>query len=226
MISSRAKFHKVYDLAQNVLPKEINTSSPTKEEYIRFIIIKYIKANALANAIQITYLLKNTKKLVTNTLKNMYENKELIQIKVDDSIYYTLPSILEMNINSNQQDVKILSPFDNLLIQRRRMVELFDFDYLLECYVPREKRKYGYFCLPILFKDKLIVRMDCKVDRKESILNINNLVLEEDFKDLDKFAQALKKELLNFMKFNNCTNYIIHKTEPTKFRSAILKSDF
>lgn len=64
MISHRKNFHKVYDLTQNILPKEIDVSLPNEKEYIRFLITKYLSANGLGQASQIAYLLKNTKPLV------------------------------------------------------------------------------------------------------------------------------------------------------------------
>ncbi|MFL1454263.1 DNA glycosylase AlkZ-like family protein [Marinobacter sp. GN3S48] len=60
----------------------------------------------------------------------------------------------------------ILSPFDNSVIQRERLKALFQYDYQLECYVPAAKRQYGYFCLPLLYRDEFIGRMDCKAHPK------------------------------------------------------------
>jgi len=213
MISRRNNFHKVYDLTQNVLPKDIDISLPNNKEYTRFLITKYLTANGLAQASQMAYLLKNTKPLVIETLNEMLYNKELLHVKVEDSQYYALPHSLELlNKPLSRITLKILSPFDNLLIQRKRMQKLFGFDYLLECYVPEIKRQYGYFSLPILWDGKLVARMDCKVDRKHSILHINNLYLEENLKKIEAFTEALSKELQCFLEFNNCSSIQLHKT--------------
>ncbi|MFA0025985.1 crosslink repair DNA glycosylase YcaQ family protein, partial [Vibrio sp. 10N.261.49.A5] len=91
---------------------------------------------------------------------------------------------------------------DNLLIQRKRMQSLFNFDYLLECYVPEAKRQFGYFSLPILWQGKLVARMDCKVDRKTRLLNIRNLVVEDRVKNHESLIDALCEELKHFMVFN------------------------
>ena len=123
-----------------------------------------------------------------------------------------------MNRPLARKKLKILSPFDNLLIQRKRTQEIFGFDYLLECYVPQHKRKHGYFTLPILWNGKLMARMDSKADRKKGILNILQLTLEPDLKKIEEFSSALNKELQAFMKFNNCKSIRLHNTIPSSFK--------
>lgn len=224
MISKRVNFHKVYDLTENVLPKNTNTKIPSTEEYVRFLIAKYLQVNGIGQAGEIAYLLKNTKSLVAVTLQEMHENGELIQVSVNSKRYYALPVSLELLSKPlSRTTLKILSPFDNLLIQRKRMQALFNFDYILECYVPEAKRQYGYFCLPILWDGKLVARIDCKADRKKSILHIHHLALEPGLKETDMFALALNKELSLFMKFNECNHLQLHRTTPIKFKSIIQK---
>ena len=226
MISSRCNFHKVYDLTERVLPEGTNTTLPTSEEYARFLITQYLQTNGLGHAAEIAYLLKNTKPIVTTTLQEMVSSGELLQLTVSDQSYFALPESLELlNKPLARSKLKILSPFDNLLIQRKRMKTLFDFDYLIECYVPAAKRQYGYFSLPVLWDGKLVARMDCKVEKGKSLLHIYHLVLEPALeKSYDKgsvkaeaFAFALDKELKAFLVFHGCDNYLIHRTSPTNF---------
>ena len=179
MISSRSNFHKVYDLTERVLPEDTNTSLPSPEEYARFLIVQYLQANGLGQPAEIAYLLKNTKLIVTATLQEMVSNGELLKLKVGSQSYFALPESLELlDKPLARSKLKILSPFDNLLIQRKRIKALFDFDYLIECYVPEAKRQYGYFSLPVLWDGKLLARMDCKVEKGKSLLHIYHLVLE------------------------------------------------
>ena len=222
MISSRKNFHKVYDLTERVLPSSIDTSMPTHKEYARFLIIKYLRANGIGRSTEITYLLKNIKPFVIEALSEMTNSEELFQIVVNGQTYYALPDSLDiLNTPLRRSKLKILSPFDNLLIQRKRTKELFDFDYLLECYVPRPKRKYGYFVLPILWNGNLVARMDCKADRKEGVLHIYSIYLENKLKALDGFSHALSKELISFMKFNKCQRIEVHKGVPLGIDSIL-----
>lgn len=222
MISYRNNFHKVYDITERVLPEGLDTSLPTPKEYARFLILSYLRANGLGRVSEITYLLKNIKNHVSTVAEVMLSDGELLQFKVGDNIYFALPETMELlNRPLARSKLKILSPFDNLLIQRKRIQDLFNFDYQIECYLPEAKRKYGYFSLPVMWEGKLVARMDCKADRKESVLNIYNLAMEPGaVKRSDALLEALKKELVPFMEFNNCTTFKLHKISPAKGKGS------
>jgi uncharacterized protein YcaQ len=225
MIPYRKNFHKVYDLTERVIPEGINTSLPKPEEYARFLITRYLRANGLGQAGEMVYLLKNTKSLVSSILQEMIQNGEVLQISVTGNSYYALPSVLELlNKPLSRSKLKILSPFDNLLIQRKRTRELFDFDYQLECYMPESKRKFGYFTLPVLWDGNLMARMDCKADRKESVLHIHFLALESGLRKTEAFALALTKELVSFLQFNECNSLRLHRTSPASFKPELEKA--
>jgi uncharacterized protein len=67
----------------------------------------------------------------------------------------------------------LLSPFDRLIHDRRRMVELFGYDYQLEVYKPAAKRRWGYFALPILYGDRLVGKLDATADRDAGVLRVD-----------------------------------------------------
>lgn len=90
MVPYRVNFHKVYDLTERVLPEDTDTSLPNPQEYARFLITRYLQANGLGQAAEISYLLKNTKALVSDTLQEMASNGELLQIKVSGNNYFAL----------------------------------------------------------------------------------------------------------------------------------------
>ncbi len=222
MVSRRVNFHKVYDLTERVLPEGTDTTLPEPDEYARFLITRYLQSNGLGQPAEIGYLLKSTKSLVAATLKEMVSNRELLRIRSGGNSYYALPDSLDLLSKPLARNkLKILSPFDNLLIQRKRIQTLFGFDYLLECYLPEAKRRYGYFSLPVLWDGQLVARMDCKTERSKSLLHIHHLALEPGLVINNAFALALSKELGSFLQFNNCSKLRLHRTTSAGFKPVL-----
>lgn len=225
MVPRRVNFHKVYDLTERVLPEGIDTTEPEPEEYARFLITRFLLANGLGRPAEFAYLRKNTKRLITGTVKDMVSNGELLPIRVNEMTFYALPGSLEaLSKPLTRSKLKILSPFDNLLIQRKRIEDLFGFDYQIECYVPAAKRRFGYFSLPILWDGKLVGRTDCKVARKESLLHIHHLALEPSLPKPDAFIHALHRELKSFLLFNRCTGIRLHDVSPAPLKPELLRA--
>jgi uncharacterized protein YcaQ len=108
--------------------------------------------------------------------------------------------------------VWLLSPFDNLVIQRDRLKQLFNFDYQIEVYVPAAKRQIGYYSLPILYKDQFIGQVDVKADRASKTLLLQHLVLDEQVKLTDALKAALTKAVLDYAAFNSCQSWTLVKT--------------
>ena len=77
-----------------------------------------------------------------------------------------------------QSKTTLLSPFDPLVWSRERTLDVFDFDFPIEFYFPADKRRYGYFSLPILYQNQLIGRLDPKAHRKDGIFEVKALHLE------------------------------------------------
>lgn len=212
MVPRRNNFHKVYDLTERVLPADISDKAPTSIEYADFLIKRFLLANGAARVNEFVYLLKQIKPTVLTRLEQMHENQELIKAPVEiagkETDFYVLPETLALlDKPLTKRKLKILSPFDNLLIQRKRMLDLFDFDYQIECYVPKPKRKFGYFVLPLLWGGRFAGRMDCKADRKIGVLHVHKLFIESWVKDRESFMTAFEAELTQFIEFNDCNEH-------------------
>lgn len=87
----------------------------------------------------------------------------------------------------------LLSPFDRLVYDRKRMVELFAFDYGLEMYKPAAKRRWGYYALPILYGDQLVGKLDATADRKAGVLRVD--AIHEDVPFSGELATAVHAEI-------------------------------
>jgi uncharacterized protein YcaQ len=87
----------------------------------------------------------------------------------------------------------LLSPFDRLIHDRKRALELFDFEYVLEMYVPKAKRRWGYFALPVLHGDRLIGKVDATADRRAGVLRVD--AIHADVRWTEAVTKAVDAEL-------------------------------
>ena len=202
-ITRREMFQKVYDLPERVIPSSTNTIMPTDKEYARFLIKRTLRHHGLATAKEIAYLKKGNVKInIKRELTEMHAAGEVFQVCIEgvEESYFTFPKSLE-NIPKISSKFIILSPFDNMVIQRKKLFTFFNFDYQIECYVPEQKRKFGYFCLPVFHGAKPFARIDCKADRKNQILHIQSIHYEKNVKQ-DALKLKLNSELKSFARFN------------------------
>ena len=223
MVAERKNFQKVYDLTERVLPADINTKMPSEKEMAEHLILSAIRANGVVAAHEIAYLRGGHKEHVQKALKHLLKEGAIAEIRIEGikEPYYTYEVKLDlMGDIKAAKKVHILSPFDNAVIQRKRLQTLFDYDYVIECYVPEAKRVHGYFCLPILYGDTFAGRMDCKAERSKGVFVIQQLWLEEGFSPTDAFVKALAKSCVEFAKFNGCD---VVKVEQSNIARGVMK---
>ena len=226
MIRERQNFQRIYDLTERVLPDWVDTTVPSDEELGEFLVQRALSAHGITQEKEVANHLQIARKpIIKKALKQMIETGEIISLKLDGNnkdVYYCFPEKLNNSGKSAiSQNVHIVSPFDNLIIQRDRIKDLFDFDYALECYTPPPKRKFGYFALPILWGECLVGRMDAKADRKPKTLIIRNMLFEESFNKFDGFVDAFTKKIRGFAEFNGCKRVEIEKVTPQKVKTLI-----
>ncbi len=217
MVSHRQNFQRFYDLKERILPDWVDTSFPTEAESYRYLILRSLSAMGIGTLVDIqNHFMTRAKPLFEKYLATLVEAGEIIKVNVAGSQdeYFILPDSLH-SLSTVKADAKLylLSPFDNLVIQRPRLKRLFGFDYTLECYVPPAKRVYGYWSLPMLYKDSFVGRVDCKADRKAKRLIINSIHWERGIKPSPPLQKALDKSLSAFAVFCGCDS-------PVDWRSA------
>lgn len=214
MVKERRNFQRVYDLTERVLPKGLDLSLPTDKEEKEFFIKRALRAMGVACEYDMRFYIL-VKKNLTPYIKSMLKTGEIEQVEIEGlkNPYYTLSSDKKnWHGSHSHQKVYFLSPFDNLIIIRNRTKALFNFDYTLECYVPKHKRKYGYFSLPILWLGELVGLIDLKADRANQTLLVQNLHLHKHKIDCKKFRPAFNKTLDNFARFHKCPKIQFNKT--------------
>jgi uncharacterized protein YcaQ len=227
MVTERRNFQRVYDLTERVLPDDVDTRFPQDDDLGDFFVRRALSALGIAREREIQdYINAAGRDLMSTSLSNLVDAGDVVPVEIEDADgadYYALREMIEdaSNMVPIPARVILLSPFDNLIIQRQRVKHLFGFDYTLECYVPAAKRKYGYFSLPILWRENLVGRMDAKAYRKDRSLIVRNLVFEEWFQDFDHFLPPFVRALTGFAQFNRCETVGVDNVAPMDLQSPL-----
>ncbi len=215
-IHRRVNFQRHYDLAERVFPEQVESEVPDEHQERRVLATRAVEALGVGFPQDINdyYRTKWGAPTTRAVLAELERGGEIFGVEVDDiGLAYVAessrPLLAQVVAGRRPTRTTFLSPFDNLVWERRRTEALFDFDYLLECYTPAAKRKYGYFTLPILDQGKLIGRLDPKVDRREKILYLRSIHLEDNVKLDVATTQRLHGALCDFATFNGATSVVV-----------------
>ncbi len=224
MISHRNGMEKVYALTENVLPSNISTTEPNTLELAAYLIDRSLNAHGFASLKQILHLRRSPSlhQAVKTVIQQKIESGSICKLSEKGlPELYANNNTVEAKISISSVNIHILSPFDNFLIHRDRNKYLFDFDYRLECYLPKPKRQFGYFSLPILYKSSLIGSLDCKAHREQSYLDVISLHINNISHLDDKFISIFCRELHRFAKFNNCSSIRVTSANPKSLKKRI-----
>ncbi len=206
MVTRRDNFQKVYDLPERVLPADIDLSEPGEDEFAGYLVDRFMQAHGIARPQDFGYLRRNVREPIWRAVDARLEDGRLLRATVRgvDAPLLVSGDFAERLSRRASNRARLLSPFDNLVIQRERIRTLFGFDYQLECYVPQGKRRYGYFCLPVLWRGRLVARIDAKADRASGVFLIHRVYPERGLRAVDAFVVALAAALRELAGFNGC----------------------
>ncbi len=187
MIARREKFQRVYDLAERVLPGWDETQTASREEMLRELALQTVRCLGVAKSAWVPDYFRIPKTETAAAVAGLVAAGRLLPVDVEGWGVpgYVHPDNLPLLETARAGQLRatyttLLSPFDPLVWDRARARELFGFDYTIECYLPAEKRRYGYYTLPILRRGALIGRLDAKAHRKEGIFEVKALYLEPE----------------------------------------------
>jgi len=232
MISGRKGMQKIYDISERVLPAHIDVTMPTPTEEAQYLVRTHLRAYGVTSVKQIMHLRTGNllKENVLDVLRNLVTEGEIQQLDMHGTSMFVQHQLLETDFNEPVDTIHILSPFDNSIIHRDRIKQLFNFDFRLECYLPKEKRQFGYFCLPLLFGNTFIGRIDCKAHRNSKKFEIIHLHIEKEDIAIEVWIKPFVKLIQRFSIFNGCDSVVLTKVSPSKFENIIkaelFNSDF
>lgn len=183
-IRKRHNFQRVYDLAERVIPEKWRSRDIAKEDAFEQLLLKALKGHgwATTSTLTQTWRLRNARSDVQGALTRLMEKGTIVSCALagDDNrriAGWVRPIDLDLadrlkRVRPPRDRGVLLSPFDPLLWDRKRVKQLFGFDQVLEIFKPPSQRVYGYYCLPVLAGEKLVARVDLKADRKNRNLHI------------------------------------------------------
>ncbi len=203
MVAGRQGGQKLWDIAERFLPDWTPRESLPKHEIVRRATQKAIRALGVAQPAHIRYhFMRGTYANLPQVLDELEAEGRIQQVQLvgDDGATWPgpwylhtddLPLLERIEGGDWQPRTTLLSPFDNLICDRARTELLWNFHFRIEIYVPQAKRQYGYYVLPILHGDRLIGRIDPKMDRKRKRLTINAIYAEPDAPRTPETARAI-----------------------------------
>lgn len=232
MIADRVKFQRVYDLRERVLPEWVDMREPALDETQRHHIERAARALGIGEAGHIAdyaYLKRGEGYpmiaeliaegvLVEITGEVMGGDIRTLVIHRD-----TLP-LVEQAAGGALVAARttFLNPFDSLFWAKSRDQRLWGFRQSLEAYLPAPKRTWGYYCLPILHRDRLVGRFDPKLDRKKKTLILKALYLEPGVEPAEDLIADVAGALRDFMVWHEATDLVIERSDPAEFGEKLL----
>lgn len=222
MVAKRHNFHRIYDLRERVLRGGDDSQVPSLEAVHETYVLNTVKALGVTKAAWIADYFRMYKKVAQAVIERLVKRGQLETVQVegwDVPGYYHPDQQAAIEAAAEGQipisKTTFLSPFDPLVWDRARALELFNFDYKIEVYTPAAKRKYGYFTLPILYNNTLIGRLDPKAHRKEGIFEVKALHLEPGVVVDDALIAAVKSALHACAAWHNTPQVMVREaTQP------------
>ncbi|MGY5879176.1 MAG: crosslink repair DNA glycosylase YcaQ family protein [Candidatus Thorarchaeota archaeon] len=237
MVVYRKGFQKYYDITERVLSNQIDSEPMTDEEAAKFVVDSSLGSLGLGcyddirtyhNKLPSQKLWKGRKELIETYLDQRVSDGDLEEVSIEglEERYFVLAKNTRKlkshrSVNLDSAPAKLLTPFDNILRERAFSKRIWNFDYKIECYVPPPERVYGYFLLPILDRNELAGRLDAKAHRKEGILEVKSLYLENDSIKSSEGLERLRRGIDDFARFHSCDSIIVNSVTPRKYTKSV-----
>ena len=215
-ICRREGFQKVYDLTSRVIPPHHHARLPEEGELIEWACASAIDRLGFATSGEIAaFWASITPKEAAEWCKT-HLGDTLVEVEIECSNgakprrAFARPNLPDQarEVAPPPDRIRILSPFDPALRDRKRTERLFGFQYTIEVFVPAPKRKYGYYVFPILEGSRLIGRIDMKCQRDAGVLMVTGLWLEPGVRFTKQRAGKLEAELDRYRRFTGCDRVV------------------
>jgi uncharacterized protein len=203
VISARAGMLKTYELIERHFGWEKRPAPASERQVIAYKLDRALRAQGIVSLDSICHLEAPSKKAVAELIASRIRRRELVAVRIEGAEktpHWARPEALEPAEPVAGDLVHILSPFDPLIIQRKRLKAIFGYQHLFEAYLPKEKRIHGYFALPVLVGDAIVAVLDLKTDRAAGKLLIQQWTWLDGQQSSERKAR-IEAELERFERF-------------------------
>ncbi|MFC0397713.1 winged helix-turn-helix domain-containing protein [Paraburkholderia rhizosphaerae] len=173
-VSERSGMLKTYELIDRHFNWERPPKRATEKETTDYLLERALRSQGVVSLDSVCHLNAKRKPLVRAAIDMRVKKGLLVPVTIEGAgkiEHWAAPQTLA-EIPAQAEGVHLLSPFDPLIIQRKRLSLLFGYEHRFEAYVPKEKRVYGYFALPVLVDGEIVAVIDLKADRERRALQI------------------------------------------------------
>jgi len=177
-LGRNSQFERRYALAHHVLGKPLEVDDQHRQAALQRLIHRSLAAQGIATAHCVAEYFRLPIREVKSMLSQLSAAESVEQVQVpgiSEPCYMPLGTKIPRKI---EPDLRLLSPFDSMVFNRRRLERFFNFEYRIEIYVPEPKRRYGYYVFPVLYGDEFVGRVDLKADRARGVLHAKSVHFE------------------------------------------------
>jgi len=175
-ISERVGMVKTYELMERHFGWNRAPKAATETETRDYLLDRALRSQGLISGPSVMHPKLRFTPELSQLIERRVKKKLLVPVEIEGepTFHYATPEALDETSTDAAPLVHILSPFDPLIIQRRRLKAFFGYDHVFEAYVAKDKRQFGYFVLPVLVGDEIVAGLDLKTDRAAGKLLIQS----------------------------------------------------
>jgi uncharacterized protein len=204
--SARTGMLRTYELTDRHFGWEKAPKPATERQIVEYLVDTAIRSQGIVSVDSVVHIRTNVRPQVKALLESRVRKKTLVPVDFEGagkSQHFVPPELIEDLHHALPGLVHILSPFDPVVIQRKRLKLFFGYDHIFEAYVPKPKRQFGYFALPVLAGDEIVAAVDLKTDRQNRKLLVqqwtwvgkgrarrHKKLIEEELHRFEKFQLA------------------------------------
>ena len=164
-VSARSGMLKTYELLTRHFGWQRLPKAATERETLEYLLERALRSQGVISLDSVCFMDARRKLPMRRLIEARVRAKQLVAVDLDAMPHWVRPETLEAPVEGMDGRVHILSPFDPLVHQRRRLRHFFGYEHRFEAYVPKEKRVFGYFAQPVLVDDEIAAVLDLKTDR-------------------------------------------------------------